>query len=235
MPFHSQPETSPRIFLLASYIFLLFRQAPSSKYLMLTSEKTPQNSGVNTAAMPETQSGDLTSWSETDFEEKCTYIVKDQPLEEEPENNSRTRAERSLPRNLALKRCHNSAEVPNELEPPGFFKQPETLEFYRVVTILIWYTKPNPLMYLSAMQICAVVVLRKRWLFASLQHPSNHLSILRQEDLDMLLSNFSLSSLLCVCWGKRVSALPGVPVISSLPGFPGHNNTVKHWDPPLDR
>lgn len=139
MPFHSHSQKPHLMFsCLFPTFFYFFRQAPSSKYLMLTPEKTPQNSGANAAAMPETQFGDLTSWSETDFEEKCTYIVKDQPLEEEPENNSRTRAERSLPRNLALKRCHNSAEVPNEPEPPCLcvFKQPETSEFYRVVTIL---------------------------------------------------------------------------------------------------
>lgn len=74
---------------------------------MLTSEKSPQNSGVFAAAAD----ADLASWSEATFEEKCTYIVKDQPLEEESENTSKTRAERSLPRNLALKRCHNSGEV----------------------------------------------------------------------------------------------------------------------------
>lgn len=78
---------------------------------MLTSERSLQNSGIIAAAMPETQDVDMTSWSEADFEEKCTYIVKDQPLEEESENNSRTRAERSLPRNLALKRWQNSTEV----------------------------------------------------------------------------------------------------------------------------
>lgn len=62
--------------------------------------------------MPETQDVDMTLWSEADFEEKCTYIVKDQPLEEESVNDSRTRAERSLPRNLALKRgCNTTAEV----------------------------------------------------------------------------------------------------------------------------
>ncbi|KAE8286780.1 PR domain zinc finger protein 1 [Larimichthys crocea] len=78
---------------------------------MLTSERSLQSSGIITAAMPETQDIDMTSWSEADFEEKCTYIVKDQPLEEEPQNSSRTRAERSLPRNLALKRSLSSSEV----------------------------------------------------------------------------------------------------------------------------
>lgn len=78
---------------------------------MLTSERSPQSSGIIAAATPETQDVEVTSWSEADFEEKCTYIVKDQPLEEESVNDSRTRAERSLPRNLALKRGHNTAEV----------------------------------------------------------------------------------------------------------------------------
>lgn len=78
---------------------------------MLTTERS-QSSGIIAAAMPETQDVDVTSWSEADFEEKCTYFVKDQPLEEESVNDSRTRAERSLPRNLALKRGHNTtAEV----------------------------------------------------------------------------------------------------------------------------
>ncbi|XP_042359995.1 PR domain zinc finger protein 1 [Plectropomus leopardus] len=90
---------------------------------MLTSESSPQRTGVTVAAMPETQDTDMTSWCEEDFEEKCTYIVKDQLLEDESENNGKTQAERSLPRNLALKRCHDSAEVrgvtSKELIPKG--------------------------------------------------------------------------------------------------------------------
>lgn len=82
---------------------------------MLTLESSPQSTGVNTAVMPETQDVDMTSWSEEDFEEKCTYIVKDQPLEEETKNHGKTKAERSLPRNLALKRCQDSAEVQNKV------------------------------------------------------------------------------------------------------------------------
>lgn len=70
--------------------------------------------------MPETQDADMTSWSETTFEKRCTYIVKDQLLEELPENNCKTRAERSLPRNLALKRCPGSAEVHSEANLPPF-------------------------------------------------------------------------------------------------------------------
>lgn len=97
-------------------MFLCFLQASSQcTTAMLTSERSPQSTRVTTAVMPETQDVDMTSWSEADFEEKCTYIVKDQPLEEETKNHGKTRAERSLPRNLALKRCQNSAEVQNEV------------------------------------------------------------------------------------------------------------------------
>ncbi|XP_029352228.1 PR domain zinc finger protein 1 [Echeneis naucrates] len=87
--------------------------APSSHCTtaMLTSERSPQGTGVLTATMTDMHDVDMTSWSEADFEEKCTYIVKDQPLDQESENPRGTRAERSLPRNLALKHCHNSAEV----------------------------------------------------------------------------------------------------------------------------
>ncbi|XP_070705442.1 PR domain zinc finger protein 1 isoform X2 [Pempheris klunzingeri] len=99
---------------------------------MLTSERSPQSSGIITAAKPETWDVDMTSWSEADFEDKCTYIVKDQPLEEESENNVRTRAERSLPRNLALKR--NSTEVlgvtGKELIPKGTRFGPLVGEIY---------------------------------------------------------------------------------------------------------
>ncbi|KAI3364246.1 hypothetical protein L3Q82_011049, partial [Scortum barcoo] len=90
---------------------------------MLTPERSPQSSGIVTAAVPETQDVDMTSWSEADFEERCTYMVKDQPVEEESGSDGRTRAERSLPRNLALKRCHDSTEVlgvtSKELIPKG--------------------------------------------------------------------------------------------------------------------
>lgn len=79
---------------------------------MLTKEKSPQIAGIFTSTMAtETERVDTASWSEADFEKKCTYVVKDHPLEKESENSSRTRAERSLPRNLALQRCPKSAEV----------------------------------------------------------------------------------------------------------------------------
>ncbi|XP_071776921.1 PR domain zinc finger protein 1 [Centroberyx gerrardi] len=107
---------------------------------MLTSEGSPQSTGVITAATPETRDADMTSWSEAEFEEKCTYIVKDQPLEEDSESHGRTRAERSLPRNLALKRCPNSAEVlgvtSKELIPKGTRFGPLVGESYTNETVL---------------------------------------------------------------------------------------------------
>lgn len=76
---------------------------------MLTSEKSAQN-----AAETIQRTHNMTMWKEVEFEEKCTYIVMDQPVEEDLENqNARSRAERSLPRNLSLKR--NSTEVRNKI------------------------------------------------------------------------------------------------------------------------
>ncbi|XP_061842774.2 PR domain zinc finger protein 1 [Nerophis lumbriciformis] len=87
--------------------------------VMLTSEGSPQSTGGVMAAA----GADMTSWSEADFEDKCTYIVKDQPLDEESPKSSKTRAARSLPRNLALKRRLDSAQVlgvtSKELIPKG--------------------------------------------------------------------------------------------------------------------
>ncbi|KAM7367802.1 hypothetical protein PAMP_014077 [Pampus punctatissimus] len=107
---------------------------------MLTSEGSPQHTGAITVVMPNTQDVDMTSWREADFEEKCTYIVKDQPLEEDFEKHSRTRAERSLPRNLAVKRCPNSAEVlgvtSKELIPKGTRFGPLVGERYTNETLL---------------------------------------------------------------------------------------------------
>ncbi|XP_075940622.1 PR domain zinc finger protein 1 [Anarhichas minor] len=107
---------------------------------MLTSESSPQSTGSSQHAMPETQDADTKSWSEDKFEEKCTYIVKDQLLDEAPENNGKTRAERSLPRNLSLKCSHSSAEVlgvtSKELIPKGTRFGPLVGESYTNETLL---------------------------------------------------------------------------------------------------
>ncbi|KAM9355936.1 PR domain zinc finger protein 1 isoform 2-T2 [Pholidichthys leucotaenia] len=107
---------------------------------MLTSESSSQSTVITTAALPGTQQVDMASWSEADFEEKCTYIVKDQPLEEDSEKSDKTGAERSLPRNLALKRRHTSTEVlgvtSKELIPKGTRFGPLVGESYPDETLL---------------------------------------------------------------------------------------------------
>ncbi|XP_008287186.1 PR domain zinc finger protein 1-like [Stegastes partitus] len=64
------------------------------------------------------EEADMTQWTETEFEEKCTYIVKDTAWEAGPDGDAAmttttttTRAEASLPRNLAFKHLAGSKEV----------------------------------------------------------------------------------------------------------------------------
>nr|XP_046256230.1 PR domain zinc finger protein 1a [Scatophagus argus] len=62
------------------------------------------------------EEADMTRWTESEFEEKCTYIVKDTAWEAGPDgdtttSNTTTRAEASLPRNLAFKHLAESKEV----------------------------------------------------------------------------------------------------------------------------
>ncbi|KAG7474984.1 PR domain zinc finger protein 1 [Solea senegalensis] len=61
------------------------------------------------------EEADMTRWTEAEFEEKCTYIVKDTAWEAGPEGDGAvtplTRAEASLPRNLAFKHPADGKEV----------------------------------------------------------------------------------------------------------------------------
>ncbi|KAK6294964.1 hypothetical protein J4Q44_G00341900 [Coregonus suidteri] len=81
------------------------------------SSPSPHTTVITTPTMLDSdpQDPDRTHWSEAEFQDRCTYIVKDHPLDEDlenhPENWDKTKAERSLPRNLVLKRCPDSAEV----------------------------------------------------------------------------------------------------------------------------
>lgn len=60
----------------------------------------------------EVEEADMTRWTEADFEEKCTYIVKDTPWEGGSDGDvAATRAEASLPRNLAFKHPGDGKEV----------------------------------------------------------------------------------------------------------------------------
>lgn len=58
---------------------------------------------------------DMTRWSEAEFEEKCTYVVKDTAVGLGPEvtTATTTRAEATLPRNLMFKHRTDSKEVRN--------------------------------------------------------------------------------------------------------------------------
>lgn len=58
------------------------------------------------------EEADMTRWTEAEFEEKCTYIVKDTPWDVgQTHSTTATRAESSLPRNLAFKSSSGSKEV----------------------------------------------------------------------------------------------------------------------------
>ncbi|XP_067093825.1 PR domain zinc finger protein 1a [Osmerus mordax] len=63
------------------------------------------------AADPTMEEADMMRWTEAEFEEKCTYIVKDTPQEPSPDSEGLTRAEASLPRNLVFKHPESSTEV----------------------------------------------------------------------------------------------------------------------------
>ncbi|XP_036394993.1 PR domain zinc finger protein 1a isoform X1 [Megalops cyprinoides] len=84
--------------------------ASQHRVVMLTTEGVPQT-GDHIAVKMDVQDADMTKWTEAEFEEKCTYIVKDHPWEGGPENGELTRAEASLPRNLVFKHNPNSKEV----------------------------------------------------------------------------------------------------------------------------
>lgn len=57
------------------------------------------------------EDADMTLWTEADFEEKCTYIVNDHPLDPSADGGTLTQAEASLPRNLTFKYASNCKEI----------------------------------------------------------------------------------------------------------------------------
>lgn len=77
---------------------------------MLTTEGAPYTADNEELKM-DVEDVDMTKWTEDEFEEKCTYIVKDHTWEGPLENTGLTRAEASLPRNLAFKHPADSKEV----------------------------------------------------------------------------------------------------------------------------
>ncbi|XP_037641826.1 PR domain zinc finger protein 1a [Sebastes umbrosus] len=77
--------------------------------------ETMTDTDVDMEVEVEMEEADLTRWTEAEFEEKCTYIVKDTAWEAGPDSEAMTttatRAEASLPRNLAFKHPADSKEV----------------------------------------------------------------------------------------------------------------------------
>lgn len=58
------------------------------------------------------EEADMTRWTEAEFEGKCTYIVKDtEAVQTHGDGVTATRAELTLPRNLAFKSSFDSKEV----------------------------------------------------------------------------------------------------------------------------
>ncbi|XP_045150422.1 PR domain zinc finger protein 1 [Echinops telfairi] len=57
------------------------------------------------------EDADMTLWTEVEFEEKCTYIVKDHPWDSGTDGGTLVQAEASLPRNLFFKYATTNQEV----------------------------------------------------------------------------------------------------------------------------
>lgn len=85
-----------------------------------TATSTAGSDGAETGAADtdvdmelDVEEADMTRWTEAEFEEKCTYIVKDTAWEAGHTDGDvmMTRAEASLPRNLAFKYLADSKEV----------------------------------------------------------------------------------------------------------------------------
>ncbi|XP_042346274.1 PR domain zinc finger protein 1a [Plectropomus leopardus] len=75
--------------------------------------ETTTGTDVDMETAVDVEEADMTRWTEAEFEEKCTYIVKDTAWEAGPDSDimTTTRAEASLPRNLAFKHPADSKEV----------------------------------------------------------------------------------------------------------------------------
>lgn len=82
---------------------------------MASTASSPSSDEAETLTDTEMEEVDMTRWTEVEFEEKCTYIVKDTPGEVGSDGDftltTTTRAEASLPRNLAFKHPADSKEV----------------------------------------------------------------------------------------------------------------------------
>ncbi|KAL6109820.1 prdm1 [Pungitius sinensis] len=76
---------------------------------MASAATTTTSPGADVEMEEEEEEADMTRWAEAEFEEKCMYVVKDTPWK--AESDTASRAEASLPRNLAFKHPADSKEV----------------------------------------------------------------------------------------------------------------------------
>lgn len=93
------------------------------------------------------EDADMTLWTEADFEEKCTYIVNDHPLDPSADGGTLTQAEASLPRNLTFKYASNCKEVSSSALGKVGVRQAKSQRFGKCVLTLslILYTHTHTL------------------------------------------------------------------------------------------
>ncbi|XP_017566850.1 PR domain zinc finger protein 1a [Pygocentrus nattereri] len=78
--------------------------------VMLSTEGAPHTADQVDPKM-EVEDADMSKWTEAEFEEKCTYTVKDHTWDSPLEKPELNRAQASLPRNLAFRHSPDSKEV----------------------------------------------------------------------------------------------------------------------------
>lgn len=83
------------------------------------------------------EDADMTLWTEADFEEKCTYIVNDHPLDPSADGGTLTQAEASLPRNLTFKYASNCKEVSGSALGKAGVRQAKSQRF--VCSPCLWF------------------------------------------------------------------------------------------------
>lgn len=89
---------------------LPFSQAASQhSSVMLTTEGAP-NTADQVDPKTTVEDADMSKWTEAEFEEKCTYIVKDHTWDG-ADKPDLPRAQTSLPRNLAFSYAPDCKEV----------------------------------------------------------------------------------------------------------------------------
>lgn len=77
----------------------------------VTSIESPCPEGTQQTMKMDVEGADMTLWPESEFEAKCTYIVKDHPWDSNSDGSNVVQAQASLPRNLLFKHESGSKEV----------------------------------------------------------------------------------------------------------------------------